>query len=83
MELILDLLFEFFVDGSIEALGNKKVPKPLRIVALVFLIIVFGGIISLCIFFGIVDKNWILIAAGVFILVIVAATFWKVLRHRH
>ena len=61
MELLFELLFEFFVDGSVEALGNKKVPKPLRFVALIFLIVVLGGISALCIFSGIVEKNWILI----------------------
>ena len=83
MELLFELLFEFFVDGSVEALGNKKVPKPLRFVALIFLIVVLGGISALCIFSGIVEKNWILITAGILIIGVFAATCWKVLRHRH
>ena len=41
MELIFDILFELIVEGTIGAVGDKKVPLALRILAAVFLVLVF------------------------------------------
>ena len=76
MDVILNLLFDLIVEGSIGAAGDKKVPMPLRILAAVILVIVFGGIIALCIIIGIMNKNWIVIAAGVILAVMVV---WAVI----
>ncbi len=45
MEIIFDILFELIVEGSMGAVGDKKVPLPLRILAAVFLIVIFGGLV--------------------------------------
>lgn len=71
MDFILQLIFELIVDGSVSSLDNKKVPLPLRILAAVFLIVVFGGIVALCIFVGINEKKWIVLAIGILIAVAV------------
>ena len=71
MDFILQLIFELIVDGSVSSLGDKKVPMPLRILAALFLIIVFGGIVALCIFIGIHEKKWIVLAIGILIAVAV------------
>ena len=67
MELIFEILFDLIVEGSVEALGEKKVPLVLRILAALFLIVVFGGLVGVLLFIGISDKNWIVAGIGVLI----------------
>ena len=84
MELIFDILFELIVDGSIGAVGDKKVPLPLRIIAAVFLVLVFGTLIAVCLYIGISEKSWIGFAIAGLIAVIIASAVWKtVKRHRN
>ena len=49
MELIFEILFDFIVEGTVGAVGDKKVPLPLRIVAAVFLVALFGTLIAVII----------------------------------
>ena len=42
MELLIELLLELIVDGSIEVSSNKKLPKWIRYPLIVFLILFFG-----------------------------------------
>lgn len=84
MELIFDILFELIVEGTIGAVGDKKVPLALRILAAVFLVLVFGGLITVCVYIGISEKDWIGFAlAGVVTVIIVAAVWKTVKRHRN
>nr|MBQ8253238.1 hypothetical protein [Lachnospiraceae bacterium] len=45
MEVILEFLFELILEGSVELSTNHKVPKPLRILAVIILLIVYCGLI--------------------------------------
>lgn len=47
MEVVLEFLFELILDGSVELSTNRKVPKPLRILAVIVLLIVYCGLILL------------------------------------
>ena len=83
MEIVLEILFEFIVEGSVGAVGNKKVPLPLRILAAVILTVIFGGLIGGLIYIGIDEKNLIILILGVIIaLVVVAAVWYTVRKHR-
>jgi len=83
MEIIFDILFELIVEGSIGAVGDKKVPLPLRILAAVFLIVIFGGLVGVLIYIGIDEKNWIIIICGVIVALFVIAAVWQTVRkHR-
>ena len=83
MELILDILFEIIVDGTIGAVGDKKVPLPLRIIAAVVLILIFGTVIVACLYIGISEKNWIGFAiAGLVAVIVVADVLPTMKRHR-
>lgn len=71
MELIFDILFDLIVEGSIGAVGDKKVPMPLRIIA------------AVCLYIGISEKNWIGFAIAGLIIVIIIGAVWKTIkRHR-
>ena len=53
MEILFEFIFEFIVEGAVLAASEKRVPIPLRVLAAVFLIGLFGGVIFLLIFVGI------------------------------
>ena len=52
MEFILELLFDIIIEGSIELGSEKKVPMPLRIIALLVVWIIFFGMGGICIYEG-------------------------------
>ena len=83
MELILEILFDLIVEGSVEAVGEKKVPLVLRILAAIVLIVVFGGLVVVLLYIGISEKNWIVAVLGVGIaLMIGLAVLRTVKKHR-
>ncbi len=82
MELIFEILFDLIVEGSVEALGEKKVPLVLRILAALFLIVVFGGLVGVLLFIGISDKNWIVAGIDVLIAFMVGLEVWKTVKKR-
>ena len=47
MEEILEFVFEIILEGSIELSTSRKVPMPLRVLAVFVLILVYGGLIAL------------------------------------
>ena len=84
MEVILEFLFELIVEGSLEASSDKKIPLPLRIIAGIVLIGIYGSLIGFCIFSGIHDRNWIVLVLGIIILVITILGARAVyLKHKH
>lgn len=83
MEIILDILFDLIVEGSIGAVGDKKVPLALRILAVVFLTVIFGGLVGVLVYIGIDEKNWIILIIGVVIALAVIGAVWQTVRkHR-
>lgn len=53
MEFLFELFFEIIVEGAIAATSEKRVPMPLRMLAAVFVAVLFGGVLFLIIFTGI------------------------------
>ena len=83
MEIILDILFDLIVEGSMGAVGDKKVPLALRILAAVFLTVIFGGLVGVLVYIGIDEKNWIILIIGVVIALAVIGAVWQTVRkHR-
>lgn len=70
MDMILELLFEIIIDGSLELVTHKKVPLIIRIFAGILVFAVYGGLIGLCFFFGIQNSQPILIVIGIIILLL-------------
>ena len=76
MEFILELLFDIIVEGSIELGSEKKVPMPLRIIALLVVWIIFFGMGGICIYesyeeylAGAMIGAWIALGVGVFLII--------------
>ncbi len=82
METILEVIFELIIEGSVGALGDKKVPVPLRILAAVFLIAVYGGLVCFLFIAGILDRNPLLIGCGVLILAVTVFLVSRIIRRR-
>ena len=83
MELIFELIFEIIVDGSMNAVSDKKIPLILRILAAIVLLIVYGGIVGLCLFWGIHNKSVALIIIGLGVLILFGLGLLKTYkRHR-
>ncbi len=58
-------------------------PLPLRILAAVFLIVIFGGLVGALVYIGINEKNWIILIIGVVIALAVMGAVWQtVKKHR-
>ena len=53
MEFLFEFIFEIIVEGAIAATSEKRVPLPLRILAAVFVVVLFGGVLFLIILTGI------------------------------
>jgi hypothetical protein len=84
MELIFGLLFELILDGSMNAATDKKLPVIFRILAAIILTVFYGGLVGLCIFWGIRNKSVALLLLGAFILIITILGIWKTYRkHRN
>lgn len=57
LEGLFEFLFEIIVEGAFDAASSRRVPLPLRIIAAVIVLGVFGGLIFLMIFGGVCFLN--------------------------
>lgn len=77
MEFLFEIIFEIIAEGAIEATSEKRVPMPLRILAAVFLAGLFGGVIFLMIFAGILclrsEENMTAVAVLMFLIAAIFA----------
>ena len=75
MEIFFEILFDIIIEGSLELGTSRKVPLPLRILAMLILLLVYGGLIA--IFALIAVRCWkdgdILIAVVVSMLDVIVA----------
>lgn len=82
MEMIFEILFEIIIDGSLQAVSDKKVPLILRILSAAVLLIVYGGLVGFCLFLGVHDKNILFVILGIGLLLFFGYGFIKVRRNR-
>lgn len=54
MELLFEIIFEIIFEGAIEVASSdsRRIPVPLRILCVLIVVAVFGGILALMIFCG-------------------------------
>ena len=53
MEFVLELIFEIIIEGTIEIGTSKKVPLPIRIIALLIFLLIYGVILGVIAMVGI------------------------------
>lgn len=73
LEGLFEILFEIIVEGAFDAASSRRVPLPLRILAAVIVVGLFGGIVFLMIFGGIRCLNDEELTNGVVLAVILFA----------
>lgn len=66
---VLELILEIVLDGVIEAAGNEKVPKKIRIILAAVTFLFVFGICGLLIYVGIRTEEFLLIIIGAVLLV--------------
>ena len=69
MEFIIELIMELFIEGSFELLPNKKIPKWIRYILGIILILFFGAIILGIIIAGFINIKNEPIGASVIMLI--------------
>ncbi len=58
-------------------------PLALRILATVFLTVIFGGLVGVLVYIGIDEKNWVILIIGAVIALAVIGAVWQTVRkHR-
>lgn len=65
MDILFEFVFEIIVEGAFEVATSesRRVPVPLRILCMLFIVVLFGGITFMVIFCGVIlarDGNWVL-----------------------
>ncbi len=89
MELILEILAEVLLDGSLEIVTEKKLPMWLRFVAGTILSVVYGGLMIVGVLLtisGIERADVLLMVVGVSLaglMVSFGVMLYRKLRHRH
>ena len=71
IDLILEIVFEAFIEGAMDASVSRRVPLAVRIILLAALVLLYGGLVYVCIRIAISQKSLVALAIGIFILVIV------------
>ena len=70
VELIFEIILEFIFEGSLELGMNRKVSKPVRILAIALFILVSGGIIALMIWVSVMTMQEVAVALGVMLIMV-------------
>lgn len=84
MDDVLEFLFELVLEGSMELSTNRKVPKPFRILALLVLLVVYGGLIAIVAAIMLECRQeqnmaafWTVAVIGIGIVVLIGYVAWK------
>ena len=72
MDFIIELVLTIIVEGSMEAVGERKLPMFVRVLAALLLFAVYFGLGGLLLYGGIKNENGLIIGIAVFVLVIFA-----------
>lgn len=88
MEVIFEILLDLMIEGSFEASSNRKVPKPVRYLCIVFHVLFFSFVIFGLFFMGIflwnrnIYVSLFIIAASIMMLVSAVYRFWKTYKNK-
>ncbi len=76
-EIIFEIIFELVIEGSLELSMTKsiKVPLLLRILALLFIVAICGGLCAVFLIAGIKNEQPLLIGVSVFLLIMIIVAF--------
>ena len=82
MEFIMEILFEVIVEGALEASSDKKIPLPVRVIAAIITVGIYGGLIGFCLYSYFQDGNPTFLIVGIIILGITVLGAISIYRRR-
>lgn len=68
MDVIIEIILEIFIEGASEAVSEKSLPRPVRVLAAVLLLAFCAGIVGLLLFLAVKSKSWVVAVISVFLL---------------
>lgn len=71
LDMLIEILLEIIIEGSLEAAESKKVPMPVRILLAAGVVLIFGAVVGMLIWNGVIRKSLLLIICGVLFLALV------------
>ena len=71
LDTLVEILLEIIIEGSLEAAESKKVPMPVRILLAAGVVLIFGAVVGMLIWNGVIRKSLLLIICGVLFLALV------------
>ena len=71
MDMLIEILLEIIIEGALEASESKKVPMPVRILLAAGVVLIFGAVVGMLIWNGVIRKSLLLIICGVLFLALV------------
>ena len=72
MDFIIELVLTIILEGTMEAVGEKRLPMYVRVIAALLLFVLYFGLGGLLMYEGIKNRNGLIIGIAVFVLVIFA-----------
>lgn len=76
-EILFEIIFELIIEGSLELSMTKsiKVPLLLRILAVLFIVVIYGGLCAILLVAGIKNEQPLLVGISVFLLIMIIVAF--------
>lgn len=76
-EILFEIIFELVIEGSLELSMTKsiKVPLLLRILAVLFIVVIYGGLCAVFLVAGIKNEQPLLVGISVFLLIMIIVAF--------
>ena len=71
LDTLIEILLEIIIEGALEAAESKKVPMPVRILLAAGVVLIFGAVVGMLLWNGVIRKSLLLIICGVLFLALV------------
>ena len=80
MDLILEIILDLIIDGYHDAASDRKIPLAVRVIVIILVIAVYGGLTGYCFYLGIHDRSLIALAIGGLILFLTVPVIIRLLK---
>ena len=83
MDFIIELVMEIIMEGAIEAAESRRVPWPVRILLIAFLLVFFLGLFAILLIAGISNDSVVMIViAFLYLVAVIAGVVYKVRKYK-
>ena len=82
VDFIIEVIVDIILEGSIEAVGDKKIPTPVRVICAIVLVLAYCALVGLIVAVGIVEEKWIVSVIGAAVGLLIGWAFWREIKKR-